>query len=357
MEVQVQVLAHMKTDSMAERGALRPMLSARQKAAVIVRLLSTEGVNIPLSDLSDETQTLLTGQMAQMRAIDRETLKEVVDEFCEELDRLGLTFPKGLDDALNMLDGQLSNTASSRLRRMIANSAGSDPWQRISGLPVEVLAQVLLDESPEVGAVVLSKLSVAKAADLLGKLPGDKARRIAYAVSLTGSVAPQTVARIGVVLAQQLDSLPEKAFDTGPVERVGAILNHSASAVRDSVLEGLEQEDQAFAEQVKKAIFTFVLIPERIAARDIPKVLRGVDQAVLVTALASALQPDAPDNAVAEFILANISQRLAASLREEVEQKEKVKEKDAEAAKAAIVAAIRDLESAGEISFILGEDE
>lgn len=353
----MQVLAQVKTEMVAEPGAVRPMLSARQKAAVIVRLLSTEGVNIPLADLSDETQTLLTGQMAQMRAIDRDTLKEVVDEFCQELESLGLTFPKGLDDALSMLDGQLSNTATSRLRRMIANSTGADPWQRIAGLSVDVLAPVLMEESPEVGAVVLSKLSVTKAADLLGKLPGDKARRIAYAVSLTGSVAPQTVARIGMVLAQQLDALPDKAFDTGPVERVGAILNHSASAVRDSVLEGLEQEDQVFAEQVKKAIFTFALIPERISARDIPKVLRGVDQTILVTALASALQPGAPDTQVAEFILANISQRLAASLREEIEQKDKVKEKDAEAAKSAIVAAIRDLESAGEISFLAEEED
>ncbi len=353
----MQVIAQMNGEMVTERGSVRPLLSARQKAAVIVRLLSTEGMNIPLTDLSDDQQTLLTGQIAQMRPVDRDTLMEIVNEFCRELESVGLTFPKGLPEALDMLDGQLSSSATSRLRRMIVASGSSDPWSRISGLSAEILTPVLLEESPEVGAVVLSKLSVAKAADVLGQLPGDKARRIAYAVSLTGNVAPETVQRIGMVLAQQLDALPDKAFDTGPVERVGAILNQSNSSVRDSVLEGLEEEDQVFADQVKKAIFTFALIPARIEARDIPKVLRGVDQTVLITALGSALQPDAPDLQVGEFILANISQRLAASLREEIEQRGKVKDKDAEAAKSEIVNAIRTLESAGELTFIASDEE
>ncbi len=330
------------------------MLSPRQKAAVIVRLLNAEGMNLPLTDLSDEQLTLLTGQIAQMRPIDRETLNEIIEEFCTQLESIGLTFPKGLDGALSLLDGQLSSTAASRLRRMISNGSNSDPWHRIAGLPPETLLPILLDESTEVAAVVLSKLPVPTSAELLGQLPGDKARRIAYAVSLTGNVAPEIVQRIGTVLAQQLDVVTAKAFTSGPVERVGAILNHSQSRVRDAVIEGLEEEDQIFAEQVKKAIFTFALIPQRIEARDVPKILRGVDQKVLMTALASATGADA---AAVEFIFANISQRLATTLREEIEQLGKIKESEGEAARAQIVGAARDLEAAGELVYLSQEEE
>ncbi|MFC3060313.1 flagellar motor switch protein FliG [Paenirhodobacter populi] len=330
------------------------MLTPRQKAAVIVRLLNAEGMTLPLQELSDEQQTLLTGQIAQMRPIDRDTLNEIIEEFCTQLESIGLTFPKGLDGALTLLDGQLSTTAASRLRRMISNSANSDPWQRIAGLAPEVLEPAILEESPEVAAVILSKLPVPTAAEILGKLPGEKARRIAYAVSLTGNVAPEVVQRIGMVLAQQLDVVAAKAFTSGPVERVGAILNQSPSRVRDSVIEGLEEEDRQFAEQVRKAIFTFALIPQRIEARDVPKILRGLDQKVILTALASATGPDA---AAAEFIFANISQRLAATLREEMEQLGKIRESEGEAARAQVVAAARDLEAAGELAFVAPEDE
>ena len=340
--------------SMPNAGQVsRRAVSNRQKAAIVVRLLSSEGLKLPLSDLTEDMQTALTSEIAEMRMIDRATMAEVVREFCDQLEAVGLAFPGGIDGALTLLDGQLSPSAATRLRRMASGTSRADPWERLAGLSTDILAPVLEEESVEVGAVMLSKLSTAKAAELLGKLPGDKARRIAYAVSLTGNVAPETVHRIGQALAAQLDSQPPRAFDVGPVERVGAILNYSAAATRESVLKGLEEDDAVFAEQVKKAIFTFANIPARIDPRDIPKILRAVDQAVLVTALAGAkgsLQP------AAEFVLANMSQRMAGSLRDEMTNLGKVKEKDAEEAMGAIVAAIREMESAGEI-FLVAADE
>nr|WP_245795056.1 FliG C-terminal domain-containing protein [Thioclava marina] len=327
-------------------------LSRRQKAAIIVRLLSSEGLKLPLSELSEDHQTALAEQVAELRLVDRDTLVSVVEEFCDALEAVGLAFPGGLDGALSLLDGQLSPAASTRLRRLASGSSRADPWERITGLSAELLLPVLEEESTEVGAVMLSKLSVAKAAELLGKLPGDKARRVAYAVSLTGNVAPETVLRIGQALASQLDARPAKAFDTGPVERVGAILNYSASATREAVLKGLEEEDFAFAEEVKKAIFTFANIPARIDPRDIPKILRTVDQARLVVALAGA---KGPLEASAEFMLTNMSQRMAQNLRDEMANLGKVKDKDAEEAMGEIVGAIREMETAGEI-FLVAED-
>ncbi|KFI26528.1 flagellar motor switch protein FliG [Paenirhodobacter enshiensis] len=336
-------------------GNLRPMLSPRQKAAVIVRLLASEGVELPLATLSDEIQTLLAGQMTQMRPVDRDTLNEIVEEFCSEIERIGLTFPDSLDKALSLLDGHLSTTAASRLRRMVSSTGQSDPWERIAELSGATLAGVLSEESVEVGAVMLSKLPIGRAAELLGQVPGEKARALAYAVSLTGNIAPEVVLRIGVVLLQQLDAVPARAFEEGPVERVGAILNQSASAVRDSVLEGLEEQDRGFADQVRKAIFTFALIPQRIEPRDVPKILRAVDQSVLITALAAATAP--PETGARDFILANISQRMAESLREEMSQREKTRPSEAEAAQNEIVTAIRDLEASGEIRFAAGDEE
>lgn len=329
-------------------------LTSRQKAAVIVRLVLSQGAKLPISGLSDDMQTDLTEEIGRMRSIDRDTLHSVIQEFVAALDGIGLTFSGGIEGALTLMDGHLSPVATSRLRRMIGSDAKSDPWERISAIDATRLLPVLAAESTEVGAVLLSKLAVSKAAELLGKLPGEKARRIAYAVSLTGSIAPAAVLRIGQSLAMQLDAQPVLAFDTGPVERVGAILNYTPANTRDEVLDGLEEDDKGFADQVRKAIFTFTNIPVRIDARDIPKIIRNVDAAVLVTALAGAKDGDL---ASAEFILANISQRMATNMREEIENLGKVKDKDAEAAMATVVAAIREMEAAGDLFLVAGEDE
>jgi flagellar motor switch protein FliG len=331
-------------------------LTPRQKAAVIVRHLLTEGTSLPLSSLPEHMQAALAEQMGQMRLIDRATLNDVVAEFLTELESVGLAFPGGIEGALSMMDGHISQSAAQRLRRMSSTSSKIDPWERITALPPDRLLPILVSEAVEVGAVMLSKLPVGKAAELLGKLPGERARRVAYAVSMTGNVDPETVRRIGAALLAELDNQPPKAFDQGPVERVGAILNVSPSLTRDDVLQGLEAEDAAFAAEVRKAIFTFVHIPARLNPRDAPKITRLVDQPQLVTALAAATGKPGLEEA-AEFILANISQRLAQGLREEMGTRGRVKDKDAEEAMTAIIAAIRALEASGEITLIQPEEE
>ena len=265
------------------------------------------------------------------------------------------TFPGGIEGALSMMDGHISSSAANRLRRLAGASAKADPWDRLTALPADRLLPIIEDESVEIAAVALSKLPVPKAAELLGKLPGEKARRVAYAVSMTGNVDPETVRRIGLSLAAQLETLPARAFETDPEDRVGAILNVSPAQTREDVLRGLDLEDAAFAERVRKAIFTFVHIPARILPRDVPKIMRLVDPAVLVTALTAATALQA-EGAAAEFLLQNMSQRMSQGLREEMEARGKIKEKDGEEAMAAVISAIRQLEGAGELVLVRDEE-
>lgn len=330
-------------------------LSKRQKAAIVVRLLRAEGMSLSLADLPDNLQIALTEDMSVMRYIDRTTLRAVVDEFLAELDSIGLSFPGGMTGALAVLDGTISTATAARMRQQAGLHDTTDPWTRLAELDTERLSPILLEESVEIGAIVLSKLKVSKAAELLGLMPGERARRIAYAMSQTGAVAPATVGRIGAALVLQLDAQAPRAFEAAPVERVGAILNYSPAATRDEVLEGLDAEDQGFANQVRRAIFTFANIPDRIEPRDVPKITREVDAAILITALAFALANEA-EAAAAEFVLSNMSQRMAAQLRDEIESMGMVKPREGEPALSAVIIAIRELEASGTILLVTEEE-
>ncbi len=335
----------------------RPRASAltrRQKAAIIVRLLLAEQVELKLDTLPEEMQEMLTLEMARLRFVDRATLKAVVEEFVAEIEDIGLAFPSGLEGALSLLDGSISAATAARIRRQGGVRVTGDPWETISGLDPARLLPVLERESTEVAAVLLSKLKVSRAAELLGMLPGKRAREIAYAMSLTGTISPEIVERIGRSLAEQLDAQPVGAFADGPVERVGAILNFSPAATRDEVLEGLEQDDASFAEEVRKAIFTFANIPSRIDPRDVPKITRNVDQSQLITALAAAT---GPLQEAADFVLGAMSKRMAEQLRDEIENLGPVKPAEGEAAMNAVIAQIREMEAAGEILLIAEEEE
>jgi flagellar motor switch protein FliG len=327
-------------------------LSKRQKAAIVVRVLLAEGARISLGELPDDLQEELARQMAEMRFVDRSTLAHVVEEFLGEIEAIGLSFPDGLERALAMLDGTISAATASRLRKQAGLAFCSDPWGRIGEMETGRLVEVMMGESVEIAAILLSKLKVPKAAEALGRLPGDRARRIAYAVSQTSAASPDKVRKIGLALVQQLDAVPQTAFDSGPVERVGAILNHAQSATRDDVLEGLDAEDAGFAAQVRKAIFTFANIPTRISPRDVPRIVRDVPQSALAALVAGA---KGPDRTAVDFVLENMSKRLADTLRDEAGELA-VKDKDVEESASAVVARIREMEAEGAI-FLTAEDE
>jgi flagellar motor switch protein FliG len=330
-------------------------LSRAQKAAIIVRFLLNDGTDVPLTDLPDDLQARLTTQMGSMRYVDRDTLADVVSEFAHELEGLGLTFPHGVAGALSALDGRISPQTAMRLRKEAGVRQYGDPWTLVKSAEPATLLPILEGESAEVAAVVLSKLDVGRAADLLGRLPGAVARRITYAISQTGSVSPEAVDRIGLALAAQLHEVPETAFAKDAVERVGAILNSSTRFTRDELIEGLEETDEDFAALVRRAIFTFVHIPERINPADILRIIREVDQPVLVKALSGALASDLAPSA--EFILENVGERPAEALREEISEKGPVRARDAEAAMTEVINVIRQLESADEITLLEDEDE
>jgi flagellar motor switch protein FliG len=327
----------------------RPALSRRQKAAIIVRLMLKEGAQLSLDALPEAMQMELTHEMGAIRTIDRTTLHAVIDEFMAEVEDLGAAFPGGLEGALDLLDGALSASNLRRLRRETGIVVPGDPWDMIAGLPAERLALLAEHESAEIAAVMLSKLPVTLSAKVLGILPTDRGREIAIAMSGTGKVDPDTVRTIGHALAAQLAEETPPAFDGAPVGRIGEILNSSKPATRDGLLSALGEEDADLTAAVRRRIFTFTDIAARVEPRDIPKITRAIDQELLVTALAVA---DDRDSASVDFILANMSQRMAGQLRDEIEDRGKVKPDDSEDAKSRIVAAIRDLEQAGELALI-----
>lgn len=328
-------------------------LSSRQKAAVIVRLLLLHDVRPGLDRLTPEAQADLARAMASLGPISRATLADVVRDFTARLDGLALTGPNGLAGALALLEPHISPIARDGLRAEAEAGDPTDPWKRLAATEIDRLRPLLLSESAEVAAILLSKLGAAKAASLLAGLPDARAQVIAHAVSLTATVTPAMVDRIGTHLALQLQAVAEPAFRASPVDRVGAILNAVSGALRETLLGGLEARDAGFAGEVRRAIFTFQHIPKRVDPTDVPRILRRVDPDALTRAVAAGLQ-DAPLSV--EFLLENMSKRLAEQIRDDATALPKLRPEDGEAAMAEVVTAIRALEEDGEIRLIAPED-
>jgi flagellar motor switch protein FliG len=301
-------------------------MRARTKAAIVVRFLMQEGAEIDLALLPTSLQADLTREIADLPLIDRATLAEVIEEFAHELDSVGLTAQGGLGSALRLLEGKITHDTARRLRQDAGVRLFEDPWGRIKQLDEQELLKLLESETKEISAVVLSKLDVKKAAAVLGGMPGDRARKISFAISQTARVTPDAV------------------------DRIAAILTAASDDLRDKVMNGLRETDPELAERVLAGVFTFIDIPTRIAIADVAMAVKTVAQTDLVVALCYANSNGMEE--VSDFILEGLSRRMAETLREEIAERGAVKTKDGDAAITALVSGVQGQISAGEISFV-----
>ena len=323
---------------------------------MIVQMLLAGGRRLPLDRLPERSQLRLTKELAQLKLVDKSTVDAVASEFVAALERVGITAPGSVDAALAALEGQISDEAMARLQIEIGGAV-SDPWPAIVELPEANLLRIMRCEATEVAAVTLSKLPSSRAAAVLSALDGPDARRIALAVSRTGKVSPKTVANIGAALVKDYVSTKISAFTADPPPRLGAILNVASTQTREDLLLGLSEDDPDFAEEVRRNIFTFADIPERILPTDLPKVLRVIDNNDLVVALVAGKAMGETGSNSVEFILGNMSKRMAESLEDEMAERGKVKASDGEAAMSAVVTAIRDAADKGEIVMLDPDEE
>lgn len=325
-------------------------LTCRQKAAIVVRFLISEGAPLELAHLPPHHQDSLTRQMGAMRSIDRATLAEVIQEFAGDLEQFGLSFPRGLMAALQDMDGKLAPEAAEKLRLDAGLQKATDPWEKIRALEPASLLEILNREAPEVSAVLLSKLDTRKAANLLSQLPGDQARALTLSISRTAGIRADAVARIGAALAEQLQDTPDTAFTETPSRRVGAMLNMSPAATRDALLQQIEAADAHFAAEVRQSILTFADLRQRLPENAVARVLHEVDQPTLVVALQYGVQTGGGDADSAEFLLAGLSRRMAEAVREEMAERGTIPDTHGEEAQNAIIAATRQLEEGGDIA-------
>jgi len=99
----------------------------------------------------------------------------------------------------------------------------------------------------------------------------------------------------------------------------------------------------------ERIVFTYEDIPTRISGRDISQIIKVIDESSLLVALKSTGEAA---TATSEFILSNISSRLANRLRDDLKDLPNPKPKEFEAAQAVVVAEIVNMRDRGVLKMI-----
>jgi len=334
-----------------EVAATGEELAGTRKAAVLMAALGSERAANVLQLLGEGEIESLSVEMARLSPVAAETTESVFSELAEGAGEGLSSVAGGMDYARGVIERALGPERAAEVLGRLSAHSEAPPFEFMRRVSPERSAGLLRNESPQTVALVLASLHTTLAAQVLARLPERQQPDIALRIARMGETSAQVVQQVEEVIRHKLTSVAEREYSAaGGTKTLAEILNHSDRTTERNVLENLASTDKDLAEEVRGMLFVFEDIV-KLDERAVQQVLREVDQKDLVLALRGA-----PEN-VMEVVLANMSERGAAMLKEEMEIQQPQRKRDVDQAQSRVVAVVRRLEEAGTIVIATGDEE
>lgn len=314
-----------------------------QKAAVLVIALGPEKSSQIFKHLKEEEIEELTLEIANTRSITPQLKEEVINEFYEVCLAQQYIAEGGIGYAKDLLEKALGQEKAMDVISKLTTSLQVKPFEFVRKAEASQILNFIQDEHPQTIALILSYLSPQQAALIMSALPPDRQADVAKRVATMDRTSPDVIKEVERVLETKLSSLVNQDYTViGGVDAVVEILNAVDRGTEKHIMETLEIEDPELADEIRKKMFVFediLLLDDRA----IQRVLRDVDNNDLAVALKGSTEQ------VQNAIFNNLSKRLAAMIKEDMEFMGPVRMKDVEEAQQKIVNIIRKLEDSAEI--------
>lgn len=314
-----------------------------QKAAILLIALGPERSADIFKHLKEDEIEELTLEIANTRSVSPQVKEDVLNEFYQICLAQQYIAEGGIGYAKELLDKALGEDRAKEVITKLTASLQVRPFEFVRKTDPSQLLNFIQDEHPQTIAMILSYLTSAQAALVIGALPPEKQADVAKRIAMMDRTSPDVIKEVERVLEKKLSSLVNQDYTiVGGVDAIVNILNTVDRTTEKHIMESLEIEEPELADEIRKKMFVFediLLLDDRA----IQRVLRDVDNADLGVALKAA------NEEVQNVIFKNLSKRLAAMIKEDMEFMGPVRMKDVEEAQQKVVSIIRKLEDSGEI--------
>ena len=318
-------------------------LSGVQKSAILLIALGPEKSSAIFKNLKEDEIETLTLEIANTRSVSPQVKEEVLEEFYEVCLAQQYISEGGISYAKDLLEAALGPDKAKEVISKLTVSLQVRPFEFIRKTDVSQLLNFIQEEHPQTIALILAYLPVHQAAQIISSLPSDKQADVAKRIAEMDRTAPDIIHEVERVLEKKFESLANQDYTiVGGVDAIVEILNAVDRGTERHILETLEIEEPELADEIRRKMFVFEDILS-LDDRAIQRVLRDVDNNDLAIALKNA------NEEVQNVIFNNLSKRLAAMIREDMEFMGPVRLKDVEEAQQKIVNIVRKLEDSSEI--------
>ncbi len=318
-------------------------LTGLQKSAILLIALGPERSATIFKHLKEEEIEELTLEIANTRSVTPQIKDDVINEFYQVCLAQQYIAEGGINYAKELLEKALGPEKALDVIGKLTASLQVKPFEFIRKTEPSQLLNFIQDEHPQTIALILAYLSPQQAAMIIAALPQERQADVAKRVAMMDRTSPDVIKEVEKILESKLSSLVNQDYTIiGGVDQVVEILNTVDRGTEKHIMETLEIEEPELADEIRKKMFVFediLLLDDRA----IQRVLHDVDNNDLALALKGS------NEQVQTAIFNNLSKRLAAMIKEDMEFMGPVRMKDVEEAQQKIVNIIRKLEDSAEI--------
>jgi flagellar motor switch protein FliG len=233
--------------------------------------------------------------------------------------------------------------ASDIMGRVQPSRPPASAMQRMLEMDARHIFNQLRYERPQTIAMVASYLPPEKCSQLLALMADDQRNAVIERLAAMSPTSIEVVENVVEVLHRKFANNRVRALNqTGGAKAAAQVLNAMPKLLSKSILESLKERNPELSQLVLQKMFTFEDL-ERLDSKILQKILQAVESRTLTVALKGASEK------VSQKLLSCLSKRAAESVREEITFLGAVKAKEIEAAQTQVIAAVRQLESEGEI--------
>lgn len=323
-------------------------LNPGQKAAAVIIALGADKASQIYRYLDENDLEMLTVEVARMKNLTSDQTESALDDFY----RLCLTqkfiTDGGMGYARQVLEKAFGAQAANSLLERVTKSLKVRAFEFLRKMDSKNLFAIIQHERPQTIALILAYARSDQAADIIAELPKKKGVQVVEAIARMDRTSPNTVRIVEDLLKHKMETILSVDFaQIGGIDYIADVINNMDRGTEKFLFDELSRRDEVLADEIRKKMFVFedITILDGMA---IQKFLREVDSHDLVYALKGA------NKEVSDIIFANMSTRMAESVRSDLEFTYNVRVRDVEEAQQRIVAVIRRLEEEGQLEINKG---
>jgi flagellar motor switch protein FliG len=321
-----------------------PKRNGTERAAILLLSLGEQEAAEVMKHMGAKDVQRIGAAMTQLQNISRQDVSSILGEFTSTVENqtsLGV----GVDDYLRkVLIGALGEDKAAGVIDRILFGRSSKGLEALKWMDARAVAELIRHEHPQIISIVLAYLDPDQSAEILSQFPEWLRADIVMRIATLDGIQPHALHELDEVIEKQFAGKTGalRTSVIGGVKTASNILNLMDASQESALIEHIKKVDDALGVKIQDLMFVFADISE-IDDRGMQEVLRAVPGEKLLLAMKGA------DDALKEKIFANMSQRAAEMLRDDLEAKGPVRLSEVEAAQKEILAVVRKMAEAGTI--------